>query len=396
MPFILSHACDIVPVKMNWPKKTDLWVSKELISKAQGEKIVQFEMNSRTGVSQRSLFLLGFTVIAIGVISLIAANWDDIPHWAKLGVDFILMGVLAWYLGEIFKRENAILFDGALAFYILFILASIGLISQIYQLHGDLIDAIRFWFFIVLPISLFARSPAVPHLMVLSLLWICGDWMMDFFSLDRFGRNGVNVEFLFLPVLLGVLHQISSLVKGGEPFQKALISWLTALFICGTAWGDFRIAATRQWTEGSLNFTYPPFFLILIASLVLVWVLFLMFLSKHSSKNKMGILSMMALYAIMYVPKIQALDSQLLGAFLLLAGWALLAWYFALMHQPRLFQQMILLIGIRFLVIYFQVFGTLTTTGIGLIVSGLLIVGATLLWIKYQKKIYQLAEGKGT
>jgi len=53
----------------------------------------------------------------------------------------------------------------------------------------------------------------------------------------------------------------------------------------------------------------------------------------------------------------------------------------------RLFNLCINLIGLRFLIIYFQVFGSLATTGIGLIISGLIIIGAVVGWMAFKKYI---------
>jgi hypothetical protein len=43
-------------------------------------------------------------------------------------------------------------------------------------------------------------------------------------------------------------------------------------------------------------------------------------------------------------------------------------------------------IGARFLIVYFQVFGSLATTGFGLIISGLIIICAAVLWFKKKEK----------
>jgi hypothetical protein len=78
---------------------------------------------------------------------------------------------------------------------------------------------------------------------------------------------------------------------------------------------------------------------------------------------------------------------KLIGPGVCIATLLLLSFLFAVLSYQRLFNLCVNLIGLRFLIIYFQVFGSLATTGIGLIVSGLIIIGAVVVWYKSRKKV---------
>ncbi len=54
---------------------------------------------------------------------------------------------------------------------------------------------------------------------------------------------------------------------------------------------------------------------------------------------------------------------------------------------PRMFQWCVILIGIRFVFLYFQALGGLATTGVGLIISGIVIISLCILWNKYRKHL---------
>ena len=51
-------------------------------------------------------------------------------------------------------------------------------------------------------------------------------------------------------------------------------------------------------------------------------------------------------------------------------------------HQPRLMNAAAILIALRFLIIYMQVFGSLTQTGVGLIMSGIVFIAIVCIWKK--------------
>ena len=78
---------------------------------------------------------------------------------------------------------------------------------------------------------------------------------------------------------------------------------------------------------------------------------------------------------------------KLMGPAVCIGMLLLLSFLFAGLNHQRLFNLCVNLIGLRFLIIYFQVFGSLATTGIGLIVSGLIIIGAVVGWYKSRKKV---------
>jgi hypothetical protein len=53
----------------------------------------------------------------------------------------------------------------------------------------------------------------------------------------------------------------------------------------------------------------------------------------------------------------------------------------------QLFTFLLFLVGLRFLVVYFQTLGNLTLTASGIMLSGLIIIGGTLFWQKYRHLI---------
>ncbi|MEZ5450857.1 MAG: DUF2157 domain-containing protein, partial [Thiolinea sp.] len=82
----------------NLGKKLNSWLDQGLITEQQYEAIRAFEQGE--GSSNQnwwlySLLILGCSIIGLGIISLIAANWAVIPDGIKLGTAFSLLGLLA-------------------------------------------------------------------------------------------------------------------------------------------------------------------------------------------------------------------------------------------------------------------------------------------------------------
>ena len=78
---------------------------------------------------------------------------------------------------------------------------------------------------------------------------------------------------------------------------------------------------------------------------------------------------------------------QFLGPLYSVFTLCLLAIFFSIRGQKRLFHLATLATGFRFLIIYFEVLEDLAFTGIGLVVSGLIILGTTILWYKSKERI---------
>ena len=74
--------------------------------------------------------------------------------------------------------------------------------------------------------------------------------------------------------------------------------------------------------------------------------------------------------------------SQAIGALSTVVLLTLLSFVFIIRDFRKLFNGVTVLVGLRFLLAYFQVFEDLATTGVGLMVSGVMIIGIAVLWFK--------------
>jgi uncharacterized membrane protein len=143
------------------------WVSLGFINPDQAKRIRDYESaRPESSWILSGLLILGAVIVGIGVISLIAANWNEIPDALKLGADFALLAVLALATLQSWETKKAIQFEVLLLSFLILCLASIGLISQIYHTGGKLYQALMLWSLITFAAALAARQMFVPFMWV--------------------------------------------------------------------------------------------------------------------------------------------------------------------------------------------------------------------------------------
>jgi uncharacterized membrane protein len=73
--------------------------------------------------------------------------------------------------------------------------------------------------------------------------------------------------------------------------------------------------------------------------------------------------------------------------------WILAAAAAAYSHHRRWFDFASLVIALRVVIVYFEVFGSLAMTGLGLIFSGIVILGIAFAWHRFRERVRQQLEG---
>ncbi len=164
-------------LKNDLAKETLDWVDKEIISMAQAQKICQSYDVDIHQVKQKTLGYnvlvgLGYLFVGLALITLLGANWDDIPRALRMW-GLILMTMVCQGIGV--KHFQAGEKDRAAGIFLLgnlFYGASIILIAQIYHLGEHMPDGLFWWALGCLPIAMLIKSPWVTmQAMVLSGIW---------------------------------------------------------------------------------------------------------------------------------------------------------------------------------------------------------------------------------
>ncbi len=193
-----------------------------------------------------------------------------------------------------------------------------------------------------------------------------------------------------VPLLSGVLAMLSRKYLGEVGLTRAFTVWaligiIMALFVV-EGWFIGYAGCYGQPESGFL--TYFPNYILAVTAVLGIWSN-----SAYTHPQKILLMIFLAFYFLpfhlIYVIK----DGEIIFALCTLIILGLLAIFLASLKRRKLFQLLIFLIGVRFLILYFQAFGGLAVTGFGLILSGGLIIGMVVYWNKYRLQMATWSEG---
>jgi uncharacterized membrane protein len=280
-------------------RKLDQWQQAGLITPAQYSAIITFESDhpQRANWWIYSFMILGAAIIGLGVISLIAANWVDIPDSVKLGADFALLALLAGGIYAQYPNQpHGIWFEVLLVSFMLLCLSSIGLISQIFHTGGEWYHALLFWAVITFLLSLFASNLFTRFLWVTlflhGVLWsIVSTTGVDFnHSLEEF-----PAVLLLAPLLSALLYYASVQEKILHGFSGSLFFWFQLSGVVALVFADI----TRSGGDMD-NYSLAHFIPAYITSAALAVSIVLQ--RNFKLLNKVLLLAALALLLLYYHP----------------------------------------------------------------------------------------------
>lgn len=161
---------------MSFQKEIPKLLEEGVIDKATADRLSQYYLN-KASTSANRLFLvfgaLGASLIGLGIILILAHNWDDLSRFTKTIFAFIplLIGqILCGY--TLWKKPGSATWRESSAIFLFFAVgASIALVSQIYHLPGELSSFLFTWAILVLPIVYLMRSTFCSIFYLLGITW---------------------------------------------------------------------------------------------------------------------------------------------------------------------------------------------------------------------------------
>lgn len=216
-------------------KEALVWVDKDIITPIQAEQIcdqygVDFHGTGNRAAGYHILLGLGYLFVGLALITLIGANWEQIPRFLRMagliGLTLVTQGwaVKNWLLGREDRAAGIFLLGN------LFYGASIILIAQIYHLGEHMPDGVFWWALGCLPIGVLINSPWV----TLQALVLSGIWFF------------LEVDLGFYPTLFPVfiLGGITVLYRG----KQSLLLFSTVTAAIGF-WVEYTLSAlwSQNW-----------------------------------------------------------------------------------------------------------------------------------------------------
>ncbi len=362
------------------------WLALGFLSADQAKKIQDHEnAKPETSWILSGLLILGVIIVGIGLISLIAANWNLIPDLVKLGTDFLLLVSLALATVRAWAAKKHILFETLLLFFLLLCLASIGLISQIFHTGGELYQALLFWTLITAGAAMAARQILVPWLWTGAFLTGITFAALKSELLQTFFQQNSPAIFLCAPLLCVVAAFISKRYFGEIAATRAFRAWILVGGGLALLSVEFFFSLPKQ---GVFSLTpFIPSYSLAIGTFVAIWRN-----PDYRTIQKILLFWTLGLYLIPFHLMAMGIVSSVAYAALTILILGFMAIFQASKQGSRLFHLLLFFVGMRFLILYFQALGGLALTGVGLIVSGGIVIGLTVLWHKYRVALSIWAE----
>ena len=257
-------------LKNDMAKETCEWVEAQIITPAQARRIcarygTDYDRVRQGTAGYNVLIGLGYLFVGLAVITLLGANWEEIPRAVRMG-GLILITVVTQGLGVKYymegRQERA---AGIFLLGNLFYGASIILIAQIYHLGEHMPDGVFWWALGSLPLGLLIKSPWVTlQALMLGMIW--------FF---------MQVDLGFYPALfpIFILGGIYTLIAG----KQSMVIFLTVVAAVGI-WVEWSLSAF--WREGRFFDFYAEHLFVSVALFILLYTFSHWLNTIRSSKAK--------------------------------------------------------------------------------------------------------------
>jgi uncharacterized membrane protein len=232
------------------------WVRENIISTMQAEQICQkygidYHKAKNRSLGYNVLVGLGYLFIGLSVITLLGANWDDIPRavrmWGLIGLTMATQGfALKIYMSGDSNKASGIFLLGNILYG-----ASIILIAQVYHLGEHMPDGIYWWALGCLPIGILIKSSIVTlQAALLALLWFLMETNMGFYPVS-------------FPIF--ILGSLLVLYRGGQSVMLFLAVVASTGF-----WVEYTLA--EYWREGRLFIFHAEHVTVSISMFIMAYV----------------------------------------------------------------------------------------------------------------------------
>ena len=356
-------------------RKLSAWVAAGLIDEASAARIRDYESAHSRPLALWSLIGIGARAIGLGLISVVAANWDDIPGLVRLSVHMLLMVALAAYMAFKLPSQTNEYFNDAQ----IFVLGALGLtflghLGQVYQTSSPLWQPLALWMLLFTPLMLgLGRGWPVALMWMVGLI---GTTMAHIgFSLDLAPRNTLSIPYQALiispPIIAAVGATYMRELSVRPDFWRRLVILSLTIITFGIS------IATIARTSGFSHFAQAnqgAASVALMQALLLMTGAFAVYLIRRHASGIMTA-QLLALSGLILIAVAVMGDSDIGAAILFILLWTGIA-ASALMAGLRwLFQVAVAVIALRLIILSFELAGDLLGSGIGLILVGLFTLG---------------------
>jgi uncharacterized membrane protein len=361
------------------------WLDADIIDATTAERIIAHERRASRPVLLLAIGGLGAFTIGVGLISVIAANWGDIPRLVKLLAMLGLFGVNAYGLVWARGRQHRWITDALALGYFALTLASIALVGQTYQLGGEPYQALLLWLLVGSP-ALWLAEGAFAALVFLGALAVAGAFSFDPL-VDLLGHD--HHATILVRASLGSAAVFGPLIVASLPTLQRLRPAFAAMYE-RLGWSMFVLAAScgvHAWylsmDVNDVREAWVGARVVIVCVALCLWRIQGLVSSARAdwrlpARVLIGLASVVTGLGVL-VPHA---PSAMLGALGFVIVWVLVAWCGYQARAMQIVNLATALIAVRVFVAYIEVFGSMLATGAGLIVSGVLLLALAWLWVR--------------
>lgn len=204
-------------------------VAANVITEETAQRIRAFYQQKEEHVPNRLVIvfgILGALLVGLGIILIIAHNWDALGKVPKLGIALLplLIGQAICAFVLLRKSESTAWREGAATFLFMAIAASISIVSQVYNIEGTLYGFLFLWMIVAFPVIYTLRSSLASLLYIIGITWYACD-------LSYFHYPNAIAWWYWLLLVLALPHYYSLYKKRIQSNFFAFHSWLIALSV---------------------------------------------------------------------------------------------------------------------------------------------------------------------
>ncbi|WP_086606574.1 DUF2157 domain-containing protein [Erythrobacter donghaensis] len=376
-------------------RKIAEWHDAGLIDAATRDRLAAYEAEHTRPLLLWAVWGIGALAIGLGFVSVIAANWEDIPGLVRLAVHLAL---IAGLLGLLFVREERLAQTSPWAVEaLMFVITALGLtffghLGQVYQTSSPLWQPLAVWLALFAPLLLLTgRGWPTALAVVGGAVWTAWEYI-DAMSGFRMSEPEMSWKLWLgcvsaLPVILalagGWMRARSRRPDFWRRMEQIALAYAVALASLACAYASLGVFGNEGILAGGTA-TLASGGLAVLTGLALI-------AARPGVSGRMaGAIIAGAGLVIVLAPTVD--DLAVPAALLFMALWAGIAAAALVAHWRGVFQLAVAAIALRLIILSFELAADLLTSGFGLILSGLMILGVAWVAVRVSKRFAPSSE----
>lgn len=381
-------------------RKITAWHDAGLIDGATRDRLLAYEAAHARPLALWAVFGIGALAIGLGLVSVIAANWEDIPGQLRLGVHLAL---ITGALVALFLREERLAEKSPWAVEaVVFVTAALGLtffghLGQVYQTSSPLWQPLATWLALFAPLMLLTGRSWPAALAVLGgAVWCAWDYALALTGYDAGAPGPALLLWIALVTALSVLFGPAAAWLRGRSkrsdFWRRLEQIALAYAVAGASFAT-AIASADGFGQDSIGLAGDWLSMAVMGATALAAGLGVMAVRPGTSGRMAGAIIAGAAPVPLLAYALNDLDAPAALLFMLL--WAGIAGAALIAHWRGVFQLAVAAIALRLIILSFELASDLLLSGFGLIVAGVLILGVAWAAVKVSKTFAPRSEEAG-